>query len=73
MYKKAFQVSAILLSLAVSSGCASITRGTTEAYAIETIPPGATATMSNGLACETPCSVKVKRRSDFVVTIERDG
>ena len=55
------------------SGCASITRGTNEAYAIETNPPGAQATLSNGLACSTPCSLKVKRRGDFVVTLEKEG
>ena len=73
MNMEAARTIAIVLMLAALSGCASITRGTTEAYAIETIPPGATASLSNGLTCTTPCSLKVKRRGDFVVTIERDG
>lgn len=63
----------ILIVLLITSGCASITRGTSESYAIETIPPGAAVKLSTGLNCETPCSVKVKRRSDFTVTIEKEG
>ena len=57
----------------VMAGCASITRGTKEAFVIETTPPGASATLSNGLTCQTPCSVKVKRRGDFTVTLEKAG
>ena len=40
---------------------------------IETDPAGAQAQLSNGLQCRTPCSLKVKRRGDFVVTIEKQG
>ena len=29
--------------------------------------------LSNGLQCRSPCSLKVKRRGDFVVTIEKAG
>jgi len=57
----------------LAGGCATITRGTNEAFGIQTTPPGADARLSNGLSCVTPCSVKVKRRSDFVVTIAKDG
>lgn len=64
----------IAIALIVSTtGCATITRGTNEAFSIQTTPPGADARLSNGLSCETPCSVKVKRRGDFVVTISKDG
>ena len=65
--------SLMLISLVIVSGCASITRGTSEAYAIESEPVGATANLSNGLSCQTPCSLKVKRRSDFTVTFEKEG
>ncbi|HEX7036588.1 MAG TPA: PEGA domain-containing protein [Pseudomonadales bacterium] len=59
--------------MVLSTGCATITRGTNEAFAIQTDPAGADARLSNGLSCVTPCSVKVKRRGDFVVTITKDG
>ena len=61
------------LLIALGSGCATITRGTSEAFVIETDPPGAEATLSNGLRCSTPCSLTVKRRGDFVVTIKKEG
>ena len=63
----------VILILMLSSGCASITRGTSEAYAIESDPVGATAKLSTGLSCNTPCSVKVKRRGDFTVLLEKEG
>ena len=61
------------LVAALTAGCATITRGTTESFVIETRPAGAEAKLSNGLYCTTPCSVKVKRRGDFVVTLTKDG
>ena len=64
----------VLISiLVVSSGCATITRGSSEAFAIESDPAGATAKLSNGLVCQTPCSVSVKRRGDFSVVFEKEG
>lgn len=64
---------ATLAFLIFFTGCATITRGTNEAFVVETDPPGATATSSSGWTCETPCSVQVKRRGDFVVTIQKEG
>ncbi|NNL56095.1 MAG: PEGA domain-containing protein [Woeseia sp.] len=68
-----FRIFSILVATLLASGCATITRGTSEAFAIETNPPGASATLSNGLACTTPCSIKVKRRGDFTVTLQKEG
>lgn len=55
------------------SGCATITRGSSESFVIETTPAGANVTLSNGLSCMTPCSLKVKRRPLLQVTIEKSG
>ena len=63
----------VLIGTVLGAGCATITRGTTEAFVIETKPAGAEARLSNGLYCTTPCSVKVKRKGDFVVTFTKDG
>jgi hypothetical protein len=63
----------VIASVVLTTGCASITRGTTEAYAVQTTPPGAEVNSSSGWRCLTPCSVKVKRRSDFVLTITKPG
>jgi hypothetical protein len=66
---------AVLLSLVMVavSGCASITRGTTEAFVIETDPPGATARLSSGETCTTPCTLTKKHRDEFTVNIEKEG
>ena len=48
-------------------------RGTTESFVIETTPAGANVSLSTGLSCTSPCSLKVKQRGDFVVTIEKEG
>lgn len=66
----------VLAACAASmSACATITRGTTEAFAIQTTPGGAKVVTSLGLMCEpTPCVIpKVKRESDFTVTITKEG
>ncbi len=63
----------VLLIGTLLGGCATITRGTMEAFVIETKPPGAEARLSNGLYCTTPCSLKVKRKGDFVVTFTKEG
>ncbi|MHA7858070.1 MAG: translation initiation factor 2 [Henriciella sp.] len=62
-------------SVVALSACSTITRGTTEAFSVETDPPGAKVTTSLGKMCEpTPCVIpKVSREAEFTVTIERDG
>ena len=67
------RIVAVILATLVVSGCASITRGTTEVFVIESTPSNARATLSTGLSCTTPCSIKVPRRGDFIVTVELDG
>ena len=63
----------LIVLVTATSGCATITRGTSEAFAIESVPAGAAVSLSTGLTCTTPCSVKVKRRSDFTVNIVKNG
>jgi PEGA domain len=64
-------------ALAVAlSGCASITRGTTENISIASSPSGAEATIT-GLevptACVTPCAIIAKRNADIAVTFAKEG
>ncbi|MDB5650335.1 MAG: translation initiation factor 2 [Hyphomicrobiales bacterium] len=61
------------LGLAVS-GCATITRGTTDQITINSEPAGALATTSSGLTCpSTPCTLEVSRKSEFVVSYSKEG
>jgi hypothetical protein len=65
----------VILAVAVS-GCTTITRGTSESFAIETEPSGAAAVVTDErgqLNCTTPCSVKVKRRGVLHVEITKEG
>ena len=55
------------------SGCATVTRGTTQAFTVESTPLGATVSLSNGERCETPCSLKLKRKHPFAVEICKLG
>ena len=58
-----------------ASGCATITRGTNEAFTVETEPSGARATTSLGLSCEpTPCVIpRISREAEFTVTLSKEG
>ncbi len=63
----------IICLMALTSACATITRGSNDTLVIETDPPSAEARLSNGLICKTPCSLKMKRKEACVVKIEREG
>jgi hypothetical protein len=54
-------------------GCATITRGTTQKFSIESTPSEANVRLSTGQTCTTPCTLTLKRKSDFVVSIAKDG
>jgi predicted lipid-binding transport protein (Tim44 family) len=62
----------IVLSLAVT-GCATITRGSTQALTIDSAPLGATASLSNGERCTTPCTLKLKRKHPLTVEVCKAG
>ena len=64
---------AFLAVVQATTGCATLTRGVHESFVIETTPAGAAATLSTGQFCTTPCSVKVKRRGPFTVTLTKPG
>lgn len=55
------------------SGCATITRGSSEAITFKSTPSGATVDLSFGRSCKTPCTIMVKRRSGFGVKFSKEG
>ena len=64
----------ILLSiLALSAGCATITRGTSEVIEVNSDPVGASITLSNGQTGKTPTTFELKRKGIYIVTIEKEG
>jgi hypothetical protein len=59
---------------ATVSGCATVTRGTHEAWTVNTTPGGASVTTSNGDKCDqTPCTFTMDHRDNFDVTISKPG
>ena len=67
---------ACAVALAASSlgACATVTRGTNQAWTVQTDPSGAAVKTSNGYACDqTPCTFKMPRKSQFDVTISKAG
>lgn len=66
----------VVLSLLLASGCATVTRGTKEVMVIETTPAKASVRIDQDgeiINCEAPCSIKVKRRGNLLVRIQKDG
>ena len=72
MDKTAIKLLAIVF-LAMSTGCATITRGTTEAYTVTSVPSGALVSFSTGETCTTPCVLEKKRKEPFLVNIAKEG
>lgn len=66
-------VCAALLAL---TGCASVTRGTTEQISIATTPSGAQADIS-GLdiptSCVTPCVIQANRSAEISISLAKEG
>ncbi|WP_296819024.1 translation initiation factor 2 [Brevundimonas sp.] len=66
------------LTLAVAAGslaaCATVTRGSSQDFVVESTPPGAAVATSNGFQCDaTPCTFRMPRRPGFDVTVSMDG
>ena len=59
-------------ALAVS-GCATITRGTSNQVQLRSNPEEARASTSLGQSCQTPCTITVGRKDEFAVKFEKDG
>lgn len=57
------------------ASCATITRGTTQSFVVNTVPSGAHVSLSTGEVCDaTPCTfARIRREAEFSVTIEKPG
>jgi hypothetical protein len=56
------------------AGCATVTRGTTSQVTVNSEPAGASAKTSLGHTCTaTPCTFEIPRKSEFIVTFEKEG
>jgi hypothetical protein len=48
-------------------------RGTNQNFVVESSPSQANVKLSTGQTCVTPCTLRMKRKSEFVVTVSKDG
>ncbi len=64
-----------LVGVALSlPACATITRGSSQEFTVESTPPGARVSTSNGFQCEaTPCTFRMPRKDEFRTTVSMDG
>jgi hypothetical protein len=63
-----------VVALASTGACATITRGSSDTWTVQTEPSGAAVRTTNGFACDqTPCSFKMARKSEFGVDVTKPG
>ncbi|QUD89201.1 translation initiation factor 2 [Phenylobacterium montanum] len=68
-----YGLSAVALTAGLG-GCATVTRGTSQQFTIESTPPGAQARTTSGFNCEsTPCTIRMPRKDGFSVTVTKAG
>jgi len=63
----------LMIVCVLSTGCATIIRGTEQQVSVNTNPPGAKIQFSNGQSCQSPCTIKCKRDQSLQITISKDG
>ncbi len=65
---------ALLVGASISlSACASVTRGTNQIFYVLSEPSGGKVTTTSGAHCTTPCKIKIKRKTEFVASITKEG
>lgn len=65
----------MLVGVALSlPACATITRGSSQEFTVQSTPPGARVSTSNGFQCDaTPCTFRMPRKDEFRATVSLDG
>lgn len=63
----------LMISAPLVISCASSNRNDNERFRIDSTPEAATATLSTGESCLTPCHFDLPRSKDFRVTVTKEG
>jgi hypothetical protein len=51
-----------------------VTRGSSQQFSVQSTPPGAQVSTSNGFECQaTPCTFRMSRKDAFRITVSKDG
>ncbi|HEX8379141.1 MAG TPA: hypothetical protein VF619_01175 [Allosphingosinicella sp.] len=71
--KRLLTVCGLAAATMLLPACATVTRGTSQKYVIESEPPQADVALSTGQKCVTPCKLKLKRKHGFTATFNKPG
>ena len=72
-YLNLVAIATIAFALSLCGGCASIVKGTTQAIPVASSPTGADVKLDGNRVGQTPMSVEAKRKTDHLLTIEKEG
>lgn len=73
-YMRLARVTVALCGAGSLAACATVTRGSKDAWVVNTEPSGAKVETSNGHQCpSTPCAIKISRKAEFTATITKAG
>ena len=67
--KSVFAVATVVLI----TGCATITRGTSDALTVQSSPSGADVMLSNGMTGKTPATFRLPRNQPLTVIVKKEG
>jgi hypothetical protein len=72
--ERAARAALCFAALMSTAACATVTRGSNDAWVVNTEPSGAKVETTNGHQCPaTPCAIKMSRKSEFTATITKPG
>ena len=73
-YMRLARVAVVLCAGGSLAACATVTRGSKDAWVVNSEPSGAKVETTNGHQCAaTPCAIKMRRKSEFTATITKAG
>ncbi|UTP40470.1 PEGA domain-containing protein [Phenylobacterium sp. LH3H17] len=73
-HERVSRLAAVLCAASSLAACATVTRGSEDAWVVNSEPSGAKVETTNGHQCPaTPCAIKMKRKSEFTATITKPG
>lgn len=68
-YMRLARMAVVLCAAASLGACATVTRGSKDAWVVNSEPTGAKVETTNGHQCAaTPCAIKMSRKSKFTAT-----
>ncbi|MBI5426529.1 MAG: PEGA domain-containing protein [Opitutae bacterium] len=72
-FPRTLLLGAAALASLLQIGCATITRGTTEQFKVESNPSAASVRLDSGETGVTPVTFTVPRKRDLIVTVSKEG